>query len=143
MIAITFNVILCIILTSLGLLHFSWALGGNWGFIPSLPTKENGELLFLPKKRDSAIVGFGLLFFGFYYFTKLDLIPLQLPLFISKYAGWIIPSIFLLRSIGEFKYVGFFKKVNSSDFAENDNKIFSPLCLVISIKGFVLQLELI
>jgi len=43
------------------LLHFYWAGGGKWGFKKALPTKENGELLFLPTKIQCAIVGIGLL----------------------------------------------------------------------------------
>jgi hypothetical protein len=53
--------------------------------------------------------------------------------------GWIIPAIFLIRAIGDFKYVGFTKKVKSSTFAELDTKFFSPLCLVIAALGFAIE----
>jgi hypothetical protein len=33
------------------------------------------------------------------------------------------------RAIGEFKYVGFFKRVRGSRFARRDTLLYSPLCL--------------
>ncbi|TKI67695.1 DUF3995 domain-containing protein [Lysinibacillus mangiferihumi] len=41
--------------------------------------------------------------------------------------------IFLIRAIGDFKYVGFFKKIKHSQFARNDTWLYSPLCLFISL----------
>ena len=38
----------------------------------------------------------------------------------------------LARAIGEFRYVGFFKRVRSSRFAELDSLVYSPLCLMLS-----------
>ena len=39
----------------------------------------------------------------------------------------------LARAIGEFKYVGFFKRVRGSRFARLDTLIYSPLCLSLAI----------
>ena len=39
----------------------------------------------------------------------------------------------LARAIGEFKYVGFFKKVGGSAFARMDTLLYSPLCLALSV----------
>jgi len=40
-----------------------------------------------------------------------------------------------LRAIGEFKYLGFFKKIKNTEFAIADSKLFSPLSLAI---GFLI-----
>jgi hypothetical protein len=42
--------------------------------------------------------------------------------------------------MGEFNYVGFFKKVKDTEFAKWDTKLFSPLCLLISSFGFAIEL---
>ncbi|WP_420577387.1 DUF3995 domain-containing protein [Ekhidna sp.] len=132
--------LLAIIFFMLSGIHFSWALGGTWGFETALPTTEDGKRVLNPKKIDSAIVGAGLLFFGMFYLIKTDHISLGLPEWVLVVAGWLIPSIFLLRAIGDFKYVGFFKKVSTTDFAKNDSRFFSPLCAGIALVGFILEL---
>ena len=134
------SILLSIILIGLGLIHFNWAIGGKFGMVESLPTKESGERVLNPKKIDSAIVGIGLTAFGIFYILKSGLIEYNLPEWIIKYGSWIIPIVFLLRAIGEFKYIGFFKSVKKTDFGKLDTKLFSPLCLIIGIVGILIQL---
>lgn len=134
------SILLSIIFTTLGIIHFNWVFGGTFGFSKSLPTKENGERVLNPKKMDSAVVGTGLLSFGFFYLIKSGIISYVLPEWIMNYGSWIIPIIFLLRAIGEFKYVGFFKSVKNTEFGKIDTKLFSPLCLAIGILGILIQL---
>ena len=132
--------LLSLILIGLGIIHFNWVVGGKYGFAESMPTKENGERVLNPKKIDSAIVGLGLTAFGLFYVFKSGIITNYLPDWITEYGGWIIPSIFILRAIGEFKYVGFFKRIKRTNFGRLDTKYFSPLCLIIGIVGLIIQL---
>jgi len=44
------SILLSFILIALGLIHFNWAIGGQFGFAESLPTKESGESVLHPKK---------------------------------------------------------------------------------------------
>ena len=134
------SILLGIILIGLGLIHFNWVMGGKFGFSESLPTKENGKRVLNPKKIDSAIVGIGLTIFGIFYVLKSGLIEFNLPSWIMEYASWIIPIIFLLRAIGEFRYVGFFKSIKTTEFGQLDTKLFSPLCLAIGILGLIIHL---
>lgn len=132
--------LLSLILFGLGVIHFSWAIGYKSGFSASIPTKQNGERLFNPKKMDCAFVGIGMTAFGIFYFLASGLIGHNLPEWIVKYGSWIIPIVFLLRAIGEFKYVGFFKRVKGTDFSKWDTRLFSPLCFGIGIIGIVINL---
>lgn len=120
----------------LAVLHLFWASGGRWGFEKSLPVNESGERIMNPKKRDSLIVGVGLLFFALFYWLKAKGIALDLPGWVMMVAGWLIPTVFFLRAIGDFKYVGFFKKLRGTDFGVRDTRIYSPLCLFLGIGGF-------
>jgi hypothetical protein len=44
------------------------------------------------------------------------------------------PSLGLVaRAIGEFKYLGFFKRVTGSKFARLDTLLYSPLCLLLAV----------
>ncbi|WP_298265154.1 DUF3995 domain-containing protein [uncultured Lutibacter sp.] len=134
------SILLSTVLIGLGLIHFNWVVGGKFGFEASLPTKESGERVLNPKKIDSAIVGIGLTIFGIFYILKSGVIEYNLPNWIIKYGSWIIPIIFLLRAIGEFKYVGFFKSVKKTDFGKLDTKLFSPLCFIIGTIGILIEL---
>lgn len=93
-----------------------------------------------PRKIDSAIVGLGLFGFGSLYLIHTGLLVWDLPEWLVHIASWIVPGIFLLRAIGEFKYVGFFKKIRSTSFAKRDSKYYAPLCLGIGIIGFIVAL---
>ena len=41
--------------------------------------------------------------------------------------------VFLVRSVGDFRYVGFFKHVVGTPFARLDTLLYSPLCLALAI----------
>ena len=107
----------------------------------TIPTKSTGEKVLNPSKIDSAFVGFGLLLFGLIYWLKSGLLLLVVPNWILFYGSWIIPIIFILRAIGDFKYVGFFKKITNTAFANADSRIFSPLCLAIGLIGLFIQFQ--
>ncbi len=122
-------------------IHFNWALGGEWGFDAALPTKENGERLINPKKPDSAIVGFGLASFGLYYLILVGWVNWSIPWWALEYVRWVIAGIFTLRAMGDFRYVGFTKKLRTTEFAKKDTQIYAPLCLGLGIIGFYLALS--
>ena len=134
------SIILFLIFLVLGAFHFYWFFGGTWGLDKVIPTKgAKTESLQIPKFA-TLLVGLGLTACGLLYLCKSNLLSLALPSWIFTYAFWAIPIVFILRSIGEFNYVGFFKKIKDSDFAKADSKIFSPLCLFIGTVGILIQL---
>ena len=135
------SLLLCTLFFILALIHFNWVFGGSWGFAASLPTKESGERVLNPKKIDSAVVGLGLLAFGVFYLLRTGLFSFELPSWLVTYGGWIIPAIFPLRAVGDFKYIGFFKKITRTPFGKLDTKFFSPLCLFIATLGVLIQLQ--
>jgi len=134
------SIILLTIFTGLGLIHFYWLFGGKWGLEKVIPTKENQTSTLSIPKFATLIVALVLILFGLIYLVKSGLINLQIPNLVTKYGYWIIPSIFILRAIGDFKYVGFFKKIKDTEFAKADSKWFVPLCLTIGIFGILIQL---
>lgn len=134
------SITLSSILIGLGILHFNWAIGGKFGFAKALPTNEQGERILNPSKIDCAIVGIGLTALGAFYLFKSGLIEYHLPEWLLQYGSWIIPAIFIVRAIGDFKYAGFFKSIKETPFGKLDTQLFSPLCLVIGILGILLNL---
>lgn len=140
MIVAVFSIILCIIFIALGSIHFYWLFGGKWGLKKVIPVKNEEENLIPPPKFATLIVAIILIVFGLSYFLKSGVTNSQTPNWLTNYGLWIIPIVFLLRAIGEFKYVGFFKRIKNTDFAKADSKWFSPLCLLIGIIGILIQL---
>ena len=136
--SIFLNSTLTVIFAALSALHFSWALGYSWGFRAALPTTSSGQFLFEPQPIDSAIVGFGLLAFAVFYLLQLNGLALKLNQKFNKIISWFIPSIFLLRAIGDFKYVGIFKPPMDTAFASADFYIYSPICLFIALFGYLI-----
>ena len=110
-----FAIILFLIFLFLSSIHFYWGLGGRWGSEAVIPVKDNKAKVMMPGPWPTFIVAFGLLGFGLFILIKSGLINLNLPLWLEKYRLWIIASIFILRTIGEFKYVGFFKKIKQTN----------------------------
>ena len=133
------SIILFLIFSILGGFHFYWFWGGEWGLKSVIPTKKNTSNILSIPKYATLFVALVLSTFGLFYLVKSEFIIVYFPSWIN-YAYWFIPIIFILRAIGEFNYVGFFKKVKHTTFAEADTKIFSPLCLFIGIVGILIQL---
>ncbi|HMB63500.1 MAG TPA: DUF3995 domain-containing protein [Eudoraea sp.] len=126
-------------LAFLASLHFYWLFGGKWGFSEALPTRDNGIRVLNPTKAGTAFTGLALFFFSGYY-LNLVLEGIQGPEWLLNYTGWGIALIFLARVIGDFKYVGFFKKVNHTPFALKDTRFFTPLCILLSVIAVFVQL---
>lgn len=132
-----FRFLLFITLLVLSSIHFNWALGNEWGLNNALPTDSNGYAVLQPTVIDTLIVAFGLLFFALFYFSQNRYSFIKPPRWINLILGWFIPTIFLIRSIGDFNYVGFFKRVKTTDFAQMDSMLYSPLCLIIFILALI------
>jgi hypothetical protein len=120
---------LAIVFFVLSGIHIYWAMGGKWGMNAAVPTKATGDTVFSPSVLATVVVAFGLFAMGMIQFSFIDIISYS----IFRFVEFAIALIFFVRAIGDFKYVGFFKKITSTTFAQNDTKFYSPLCLVISM----------
>lgn len=140
MIVIILSTILFLIFTVLGSFHFYWFFGGILGLEKVIPTKKNNEAIMTIPKIATLFVGVILVLFGFTYLKNLGITSFKFPVWLTNYGYWLIPCIFILRAVGEFKYVGFFKKIKNTKFAKADSQIFVPLCMSIGVIGILLQL---
>jgi Protein of unknown function (DUF3995) len=102
----------------LALLHFYWALRGVSGNSAAIP-QVNGVPAFKPSKAATAAVGLALL-------GTAAIVLMHVELLIAGAA-----AVLVLRAIGDFRLVGFFKRVRDSRFARMDTLLYSPLCLAL------------
>ena len=132
------GMLLMTLLFLIAMLHFYWAAGGKAlsdGVFPDLDfIKEMipGRIPVIP----TIIVGLGLLGMVAIVAANLNWLDAGEWRVWTRRGLWAIVIIFLVRAIGEFKYVGFFKTRKNSLFAEKDSKYYSPLCLLLSGLGF-------
>ena len=115
----------------LALWHFYMALApssGKSGTIPSV----GGKPLFVPSTKATVAVAIVLLLFAALVAATAGFLPLGVPKVALVWLCYALALGLLARAIGEFRYVGFFKKVRGSRFATLDTFVYSPLCLLLA-----------
>lgn len=122
------RLVLAALLTTIAAVHFYWASGGTRGItlaIPSAPGTSDTPL-FAPGRGGAAAVGVLLLVAAAVAAGHL-LQASQTTLL------RLMAVVFTIRAVGEFRYVGFFKRVTDTPFAFWDTRVFSPLCIALSL----------
>ncbi len=137
--AIAISTLLILIFLFLSGIHFYWGLGGKWGVASTIPTTKEGNKAMSPGLVACFIVGFGLLAVAAFIALKMNYFTLAISSWLLNYGLFILAGIFAIRAIGEFNYVGFFKRVKGTAFAKMDNLLFSPMCLLIAVLLVVLN----
>ena len=127
-----------IILILISAIHFYWAAGGKWAMDSVFPEIKSSNPI-RPSILATVFVAFVFLGFAIIYLSKTPLFSIQLPLFFKRYGVLILAGIFIIRAIGEFKYVGFFKTMKDSKFAKLDTKFYSPLCLYLGVSSLIIS----
>ena len=122
-------------------LHIYWAMGGKWASDAVLPTKPNGTLMLKPGLMPTLVVAGGLLVFALLTLGNLGVLDAWLSRKVIVIGNWFMMGIFWLRAIGDFNYVGFLKQTKGTPFAQNDTKIYSPLCVVIGVISLIINLS--
>ena len=62
-----------------------------------------------------------------------DLLLTSVPPILSTLACSILGVIFVLRAMGEFRMLGFFKSIKGTDFAFWNTLLYTPLCLALGL----------
>ena len=104
----------------LAMLHFYWAVGGQTGKIAAIP-EHDGIPVFRPSRAGTA--GVGLVLLG-----AAAIVLMHLEVLLAGGA-----AVLMLRAIGDFRLVGFFKRVRGTAFARADTLLYSPLCLALGV----------
>ncbi len=125
------SVVVCSVFVVLGLWHFRMAFAGSSGESAAVPSLD-GRPLFVPSTKSTVAVGVVLVLFAALVAATSGILSLGLPRPLLSWLSYALALGLFARAIGEFKYVGFFKKVRGSRFARMDTLLYSPLCLLLS-----------
>lgn len=132
------SIVIATIFIFLAFLHVFWLLGGYWGMAVAVPTDLNGRRIFNPTRVGTLLVAIGLLIFAFVNLCAIGVLDVPLDAKYIRYGMYMISGIFLLRFIGDMKFVGIFKKYRKTPFAVRDTYFYSPLCFFLSVSnGFL------
>ena len=123
------------IIFGISAIHFYWVFGGKWGLSVALPEPVDLSKSF-PKPGPflTILVALAFLIMSLIVFGAKILPFTEKQIYYLRIA---IGMVFLLRSLGDFKYFGFFRKIKNTNFSKFDTQFFTPLSFFI---GFVLLL---
>jgi hypothetical protein len=126
------------VLMLLAALHVFWALGGRWGLASAIPVVEGRPWLEPGPLGTLAVAVLLLLAAGSLGGRRF----LQESPWVMVFSvgSWGVVAAFLLRAVGDFRVVGFFKRVRGTRFAELDSTLFAPLCVAIAGLALVVVL---
>ncbi|MGE6588027.1 DUF3995 domain-containing protein [Bacillus mycoides] len=123
------------LLWCISFLHIYWAFGGRWGSAAVIPVKEGEHKpAFTPRIWGTLFVAILILLASVIIVVQVGYLQGFEANSLSKIGSIVCALVFIVRAIGDFKFVGFFKKNKHSQFARYDTWFYSPLCLFF---GFV------
>ena len=119
------------VLAFLSGLHIYWAFGGRWGWGAAIP-QIDGRPAFSPSRLATLVVALGLAAAAVLPLVRTGVFPFPVPPWLSQWSAVFLAALFFIRAVGDFRLVGFFKRVRGTSFAIWDTRLFSPLCLLLA-----------
>ena len=119
-------------LAAIALVHVYWALGGRVAKSAALP-EVDGLPAFTPRGPLTLLVAAALLLAALLVAATGGVVEVALPRSGARVLTLGLALVFVARSIGDFRLVGFFKRVKGSRFATLDSLIYAPLCLLLGL----------
>jgi hypothetical protein len=129
-------ILLMAVFLSLSLVHIYWLLGGCAGQLAAIPELD-GQPVFEPSAVATAVVALILALCAILIAATGGLLTLPLS---DRVLTWLTRALavgLLLRAIGDFRLVGFFKRVRDTRFARLDTAVYSPLCFALAVGSAV------
>ncbi|MCE1204896.1 MAG: DUF3995 domain-containing protein [Holophagaceae bacterium] len=129
-------ILLVATLLLLALLHLYWLGGGRAGLAAAVPERE-GRPRFTPSAQATALVAAALTGAAVLVADLAGWLALPLPRSLRVVLGGSLALAFLARAIGDFRWVGFFKRERGTRFSTWDSRLYAPLCLGLAVGVFL------
>lgn len=124
-------VAVCTVFVILGAWHFYMAFTGHSGESAAVPSR-GGKPVFVPSTASTLAVGIVLLLFAALVAATSGMLILGLSRRLLVWLAYALAAGLVARAVGDFNYVGFFKRVRGTRFARMDTLVYSPLCVALS-----------
>jgi Protein of unknown function (DUF3995) len=115
----------------LAVLHGYWAMGGRSGLSAAVP-QERGRAVLTPGRVATFAVALCLLACSALLLAWLQAIPSAMSRVSIRIGIGVLAAIMAARAIGDFRYVGLFRKRGEGRFATMDTLLYTPMCIVFS-----------
>lgn len=130
------------VLVALAALHVYWAAGGRAGAQVAIPRQaaaagHAARPLFRPSPLGTVAVAMALLAAAAVVGAAMGWLGPGVAVRVGRVLTGALGVAFLLRAIGDFRYVGAFKSMGDEPFRSWDTWLFSPLCVAIAAAAFV------
>jgi len=133
--AVTIAAVVATVFGVLSLVHVYWALGGRTGKGAAVP-QVSSRPAFVPSAFATFFVAVGLAACALLVAATAHLVVSPLS---GSWLKWLCLALalgLLARAVGDFRLVGFFKRIRGSAFARLDTLLYAPLCLLLSVAVF-------
>ena len=121
-----------IVMLFLAGVHVYWALGGRWGTGATVPT-IGGRAVLNATPLACYVVALLLVLAAVVVCGRAGLFEAGAWSPYCGFGSWCLSALFFVRAVGDFRLCGFFKTVRGTAFAFWDSRLYSPLCLVLSL----------
>ena len=125
-----------LVVLSLAAVHVYWAVRGV-GTTAGIPSRADGTPVFRPGRVATFAVALALGLAATLVAGRAQFLDVGLPPLLLRVGTWVVAVAFAARTVGEFRYVGLFKRVRGTPFARWDSWLFTPLCAAIAIATVV------
>jgi hypothetical protein len=120
----------------LAAVHVYWAFGGRFAKMAAIP-ELRGSPSFVPGSLATLLVAFALFTCAALVGAASGFIDVPIQATVIRWCCFSLAILLLLRAIGDFRLVGFFKTVRGSRFAWLDSALYSPLCMALAAGVFI------
>jgi len=114
------------------LVHIYWLLGGRVGQLAAIP-EIDGKPVFQPSTAATFVAAVALALCAVMIAATAGILTLPLSHAVLAWLTRALAVVLLARAIGDFRLVGFFKRIRHSRFAQLDSVLYSSLCLALAI----------
>jgi hypothetical protein len=134
----TLAILGALVLGGLGTAHVAWAFGRRPNGVAVIPTRPDGTPVLAPGRGITLVVAVLLFFAAFLLLQQGGVGVALLPESVRRIGATGVAVVLLLRGIGDFRYVGLFKRERDTPFGRMDSRYYTPLVLALSLlAGFV------
>ena len=119
-------------LALIALVHAYWGLGGRVAKSAALP-EVDGKAAFTPRGSLTLVVAAALVSAALLIAITGGVLSLPVPRALARGLTGLLALVFIARAVGDFRLVGFFKRVRGTRFARLDSAVYAPLCLVLGV----------
>jgi hypothetical protein len=116
-----------VVLLGLALLHGYWAAGGRRGIGAVIPTVD-GRRTLNPSAFVTLIVAAALAIAATITLGATGMLSAVAPGWVIRTGLVVLTVVFGARAVGDFRLIGFTKRVRGTQFARLDTRVFAPLC---------------